>query len=82
MPTYHPYDNPHPLGHPIDGHEQVKKTKNLYSPTFSKEMYEKAPSRRYNTGFEMSYPKPLTEAQQIVADVQRTIKEELTCDKA
>lgn len=53
----HSYDNPHPLGHPIDGHEQEKKSKNTYSPTFPKEMYEKRSPRVVVTGFEMTYPK-------------------------
>ncbi len=56
MPKYHPYDNPHPLGHPIDGHEQEKKSKNSYTPAFPMSMYEKRPPRCATvTGFEMTY---------------------------
>jgi hypothetical protein len=76
MPKCHPYDNPYPLGQPIDGIEQEKRSKNPYSQTFSKEMYERKPPHPLVTGYEMQYPKDPTAAQQLLTDIISIIREE------
>lgn len=39
------------------------------------ETYEKSPHKSPNTGYEMAYPKPLTEAQKTINNILKIIKE-------